>query len=84
MFIHSYKNISFRAMELDRKLPYRRLFPIHILLYDKHIIRNFQNFKCMGRLPLPPNPEVLARGCCLNFITTNLHMYDFIGYVCNA
>ena len=39
---------------LIAKLPDRLIFPIHISLFDKHIICRFHNFECNGMLPLPP------------------------------
>ena len=63
-----WNNISSGAMKLGRKMPYRLLCPTHISLFDKHIIRSFQSFQCKGRLPYPPNPDILAICCSLNFM----------------
>ena len=42
-------------MKRGRKLPYRLFFPKHISIFDKHIMRSFQNFQYKGRLHIANN-----------------------------
>ena len=55
-------------MKLGKKLPYRLFVWIFISLFDKHIIRSFHDFKCMGKLPLPQKSWIFSKMLRLNFM----------------
>ena len=77
----SRKNIASRAMKVGRKLPYRRLFPIHISLFDKHIMHRFQNFQCKGRLPLPPKSLIFSDMLQFEFYVGSMKSNDKMKYL---
>ena len=81
MFIHNYKIISSRAMQLGGKLPYRVLFPIQISLFDKCNIRSFQNCKCKERLPLPSKSWIFSDMLSFEFYVGSMKSNNQITYL---
>ena len=81
LFIHNYKDISSRAIKLGRKQPYGILLPKHVSLFDKHIMRSFQNFQCKGRLPLPPKSRIFSDMLLYEFYVGSMKSNNKITYL---